>query len=151
MKRLVLIDSYAIIHRAWHALPPLTGPQGQPVNAVYGFASILLKMLKELKPDYVVAAFDHPGPTFRHLAFERYKAERQKAPDALYQQIPLVRELLDAFGIPVIEKQGYEADDREARELPGGVAAIRGRRGSRRELRLPRRCDEGAPSGAVRS
>ena len=111
MKRLVLIDSYAIIHRAWHALPPLTGPQGQPVNAVYGFASILLKMLKELKPDYVVAAFDHPGPTFRHLAFERYKAERQKAPDALYQQIPLVRELLDAFGIPVIEKQGYEADD----------------------------------------
>lgn len=111
MKRLILIDSHAIIHRAFHALPPLTAPDGTPTNAVYGFASILLKILKELKPDYVVAAFDHPSPTFRHAAFERYKAHRVKAPDALYAQIPAVKELLGAFTIPVIEKQGYEADD----------------------------------------
>lgn len=111
MKRLVLIDSHAIIHRAFHALPTLTAPDGAPTNAVYGFASILLKILKDLKPDYAVAAFDHEGPTFRHLAFESYKAHREKAPDELYRQIPLVKELLQAFGIPVIEKPGYEADD----------------------------------------
>lgn len=111
MKRLVLIDSHAIIHRAFHALPPLTGPDNKPVNAVYGFASILLKILKDLKPDYVAAAFDHEGPTFRHLAFERYKAERIKAPDDLYKQIPIVKDLLGAFGIPIVDKQGYEADD----------------------------------------
>lgn len=111
MKRIVLIDSHAVIHRAFHALPPLTGPQGQPINAVYGFASVFLKILKDLKPDFVAAAFDHQGPTFRHAAFERYKATRAKAPDELYQQIPVVKELLTAFGVPVIEKQGYEADD----------------------------------------
>lgn len=111
MKRLVLLDSHAIIHRAFHALPPLTSPAGEPVGAVYGFASVLLKILRELKPDYVAAAFDHEGPTFRHVAFERYKANRVRAPDALYQQIPTVKELVAAFGIPVIEQQGYEADD----------------------------------------
>lgn len=118
MKRLVLIDSHAVIHRAFHALPPFTNPAGGPVQAVYGFASILLKLLRELKPDYVVATFDHEGPTFRHIAFERYKATRVKAPDALYQQIPLVKELVTAFGIPVVEKAGYEADD-----LIGTIAA----------------------------
>lgn len=111
MKRLVLIDSHAIIHRAFHALPRLTSPKGELVNAVYGFASILVKMLKDLKPDYVVATFDHTGPTFRHVAFERYKATRVKAPDELYQQIPMVKQVLAAFGIPVLERQGYEADD----------------------------------------
>lgn len=111
MKRLVLIDAHAIIHRAFHALPPLTSPDGKPSNAVYGFTSILLRILRELKPDYLIAAFDHPGPTFRHLAFARYKAERPKAPDALYEQIPIVREVLRAFGVPILEKQGYEADD----------------------------------------
>ncbi len=111
MKRLVLIDSHAIIHRAFHALPRLTTPKGELVNAVYGFASILVKMLKDLKPDYVVATFDHAGPTFRHVAYDRYKATRVKAPDELYQQIPMVKQVLSAFGIPVLEKQGYEADD----------------------------------------
>ncbi|MBI4132132.1 MAG: DNA polymerase I [Candidatus Sungbacteria bacterium] len=111
MKRLVLIDSHAIIHRAFHALPPLTGPAGEPVAAVYGFAAMFLKLLRELKPDYIVAVFDAPGPTFRHVAFERYKATRAKAPDALYRQIPLVKELVAAFGIPVVEQQGFEADD----------------------------------------
>ncbi len=111
MKRLVLLDSHAIIHRAWHALPPLMSPDGRPVNAVYGFASILLKILRELKPDYLAAAFDHEGPTFRHLAFERYKATRVKAPEALYAQIPLTKDLVRGFGIPALELKGYEADD----------------------------------------
>lgn len=111
MKKLVLIDSHAVIHRAWHALPPLTSPDGAPVNAVYGFASILLKMFRELKPDYAIAAFDHPGPTFRHVAFDRYKATRPKTPEALSSQFGLVKQLLEAFGVPVIEREGYEADD----------------------------------------
>ncbi|RJQ37225.1 DNA polymerase I [Candidatus Parcubacteria bacterium] len=111
LKRLVLIDSHAIIHRAFHALPPLSAPDGTPTNAAYGFTTILLKMLRELKPDYAIAAFDAAGPTFRHVAFERYKATRAKAPDALYQQIPVVKEITAAFGIPVIEKAGFEADD----------------------------------------
>lgn len=125
MKRLVLIDSHAVIHRAFHALPPLTSPTGQPVQAVYGFALFLMKMFKDLKPNYVAATFDHEGPTFRHLAFERYKAQRVQAPDALYQQIPLVKELVQAFGIPVIELKGYEADD-----LIGTIAAQAHRRHS---------------------
>ncbi|MBI4132508.1 MAG: DNA polymerase I [Candidatus Sungbacteria bacterium] len=111
MKRLILIDAHAIIHRAYHALPQLTSPDGRLVNAVYGFSSILLKIIKDLKPDYAAAAFDHEGPTFRHVAFERYKATRVKAPDELYGQIPIVKEVLAAFGIPVIEKPGFEADD----------------------------------------
>lgn len=111
MKKLVILDAHAIIHRAFHAMPPLTAPDGAPVNAVYGFASILLKILKDLKPDYAVCAFDHEGPTFRHLAFERYKAQREEGPDELYRQIPAVKELVAAFGMPSLEKQGYEADD----------------------------------------
>lgn len=119
MKKLVILDAHAIIHRAFHAMPPLTAPDGAPVNAVYGFASILLKILKDLKPDYAVAAFDHEGPTFRHLAFERYKAQREEGPDELYRQIPAVKELVAAFGMPSLEKQGYEADD-----LIGTVARL---------------------------
>ena len=111
MKRLVLIDSHAIIHRAFHALPPLSAPDGTPTNAAYGFTSVFLKMLRELKPDYVLAAFDHPSPTFRHVAFERYKATRAKAPDELYQQIPLVKDILAAFGVPILDREGFEADD----------------------------------------
>ncbi len=111
MKRLVVVDAHAVIHRAFHAMPPLTSPDGAPVNAVYGFASLMLKVLKELKPDYLVVAFDHPGPTFRHLAFERYKAHREKGPDELYQQIPVVEGLLDSMGVMRIDKEGYEADD----------------------------------------
>ena len=76
MKRFILIDAHAIIHRAYHALPPLTSPSGEPTNAVYGFTAILLRILRELKPDYIAAAFDLPGQTFRHIAYERYKAQR---------------------------------------------------------------------------
>ena len=111
MKRLILIDSHAIIHRAYHALPPLTTPVGEPINAVYGFTTILLRILRELKPDYIAAAFDLPGPTFRHVAYERYKAQRPETPSELSSQFSKVRELLEAFHIPVIQKESYEADD----------------------------------------
>jgi DNA polymerase-1 len=110
-KILVLIDSHALIHRAFHALPELSTKKGERVNAVYGFVSVFLKVLKELKPDYLVAAFDLPGPTFRHKEFEAYKATRVKAPDELYAQIGRVKEILRAFDIPIYEKAGFEADD----------------------------------------
>lgn len=111
MKKLILIDSHALIHRAYHALPPLTTPGGEPINAVYGFTSILLRILRELKPDYIAAAFDLPGPTFRHVAYERYKAQRPETPSDMRSQFSKVREVLDAFRIPIFEKEGYEADD----------------------------------------
>ena len=111
MKRLVLLDTHAIIHRAYHALPPLTSPAGEPVGAVYGFTTILLKIIRELKPDYLAACFDMPGPTFRHAAYERYKATRPEAPSDLVNQFALVREVADAFEIPAYQKEGFEADD----------------------------------------
>ncbi len=111
MKKLILIDGNALVHRAFHALPPLTSPKGIVTNAVFGFSSILIKTIKDLKPDFIAAAFDLAGPTFRHEDFAEYKIHRERAPQELYNQIPLVKEVLAAFGIPVYEKQGYEADD----------------------------------------
>lgn len=110
-KTLVLLDGHAIIHRAFHALPTLTNDRGEQMGAVYGFATILLRILQELKPDYIVAAFDLAGPTFRHVAYERYKAQRPETPKELSTQFMNVRRLTEAFGIPVIEKEGFEADD----------------------------------------
>lgn len=111
-EKLVIIDSNALIHRAFHALPPtLSDEQGRPTNAVYGFTSILLKTLKDLQPDYLVACFDRKEKTFRHEEYTEYKATRIKAPDELYQQIPLVKEVLEVFGIPIFELAGFEADD----------------------------------------
>ncbi|MFA5020881.1 MAG: PIN domain-containing protein, partial [Patescibacteria group bacterium] len=118
---LIIIDSNALIHRAFHALPPtLTDGQGRPTNAVYGFTSIFLKTLKDLKPDYLAACFDRKEKTFRHDEYVGYKATRAKAPDELYGQIPLVKEVLAAFGVPVFEKAGYEADD-----LIGTIAELK--------------------------
>ncbi len=110
-KKLVLIDGNAIIHRAYHALPPLTTKKGELVNAVYGFTSVLLKVISELKPDYILATFDLAGPTFRHEEYKEYKATRVKAPDELYAQIGRVKEVVCAFNIPIFEMQGFEADD----------------------------------------
>ncbi|HUD09151.1 MAG TPA: DNA polymerase I, partial [Candidatus Saccharimonadales bacterium] len=110
-KKLVLIDSNALIHRAYHALPPLTTKKGEIVNAVYGYTSVLLNVLAKFKPEYIVAAFDLKEPTFRHKEFKDYKATRVKAPDDLYAQIPRVKELVKSFNIPIAEKEGYEADD----------------------------------------
>lgn len=111
MKKLVLIDANAIVHRSFHALPPLTNRKGEMTNAVYGFSSVLIKVINELKPDYMTAAFDLAAPTFRHIEYDQYKAKRVKAPDELYEQIPRTKEVLRAFGIPVLEKEGFEADD----------------------------------------
>lgn len=110
-KTLVLIDSNALIHRAFHALPPLTKKDGTPTGAVYGYALTLLNVIEQLKPDYIAATFDLKGPTFRHEKYDQYKATRKKAPDELYAQIPLVKELLRNYGIEIFEKAGFEADD----------------------------------------
>lgn len=110
-EKLVLIDSHALIHRAYHALPPMHTKEGVPTNAVYGFILTLLKVLSSLKPTYVVAAFDMKGPTFRHEAYKEYKAHRKAAEDDLVAQFPLVKDVVEAFNIPIIEKQGFEADD----------------------------------------
>jgi len=110
-KRLIVIDSNSIIHRAYHALPPLSTKKGELVNAVYGFLLVFFKVLREFKPDFVVATFDFPALTFRHKEFKEYKATRPKAPDELYNQIPKVKEILKSFNVPIFEKEGYEADD----------------------------------------
>ena len=110
-KILVLLDTHALIHRAFHALPPLTSPGGEPVGAVYGVANIVLKILKDFNPDYIAAAFDRPEPTFRHEAYKEYKAQRPPAPDDLIQQFDIVRALFESFGIRIYDKAGYEADD----------------------------------------
>ncbi|MCX6798256.1 MAG: hypothetical protein NTX66_03550, partial [Candidatus Falkowbacteria bacterium] len=111
-KKLIIIDGNALIHRSFHALPPtLKTKDGLLVNAVYGFTSFLLKALLEFKPEYVVLTLDKKGPTFRHVAYADYKATRVKAPDELYEQIPLVKEVATALSIPIFEMSGYEADD----------------------------------------
>lgn len=110
-EKLVVIDGHALIHRAYHAIPPLTTNKGEPVNAVYGFAVILLNVIRDLKPKYIAVAFDLPGKTKRHEDYADYKANRATAPDDLKSQINIVRELVGAFNIPVIDMPGYEADD----------------------------------------
>ena len=108
---LIVIDANSLIHRAYHALPPLTTKGGELVNAVYGFFSIFLKALRELNPDFVATAFDLAAPTFRHQIFCHYKAKRKKPPEDFYRQIPKIKEILNSFGIKIFEKQGFEADD----------------------------------------
>lgn len=110
-KRLIIIDSNSIIHRAYHALPPLTTKNGELVNAVYGFLLVFFKALREFQPDYIAACFDFPGPTFRHKKFKEYKAKRPPTPKDLVSQIPKVKEILDAFSVLIFEKEGFEADD----------------------------------------
>jgi len=109
--KLMIVDGNALLHRAWHAIPPLQTKKGEVVNAVYGFITIFLKSLKELRPTHVAVTFDTPAPTFRHIAFKAYKAHREKKPDELYRQIHRIREILHALQIATFEKDGYEADD----------------------------------------
>jgi len=110
--RLVLFDGNALVHRAFHALPPLTvSKTGEMVGAVYGFALMLLKTINELKPTHYAIAFDKAAPTFRHLLFDQYKAHRPKTPDELVNQLGRVRQLVEAFHIPIFELDDYEADD----------------------------------------
>jgi DNA polymerase-1 len=110
-KCLIIIDSNSLIHRAYHALPPLTTKKGELVNAVYGFLLVFFKAIREFQPDFAAATFDFPAPTFRHKKFKEYKAKRPPAPKELYQQIPKVKEVLKGLNVPVFEKEGFEADD----------------------------------------
>jgi DNA polymerase-1 len=110
-KKIVLLDSHAILHRAYHAMPDFASSNGEPTGALYGIATMIFSIIKELKPDYVVAAFDLPKPTYRHEAYADYKAGRKKIDDELLKQINRSRDLFSAFQIPIYEKEGYEADD----------------------------------------
>lgn len=110
-KRIVLLDTHAIIHRAYHALPEFTGPGGVPTGALYGLVAMLLKIITDLKPDYLAACYDLPKPTIRHEAYEGYKATRAKTDDALALQIRESRKVFEAFAIPMYEREGFEADD----------------------------------------
>jgi len=120
----VILDGNALVHRSFHALPPLTNKKGEPTGAIYGFFLVLMKILAEEKPKYLAATFDLKGPTLRHKKYKEYKAKRVKAPDELYVQFEPIKQLLRLFGIPIYEKQDYEADDvigtlaRLAKETP---------------------------------
>jgi DNA polymerase-1 len=109
---LVLFDGNALVHRAYHALPTLTvAKTGESINAVYGFASMLLRAINELKPSHCIIAFDRKAPTFRHQLYEQYKAHRPATPQELISQLGRVRQLAQTFNIPIFEFDGYEADD----------------------------------------
>ena len=109
---LVLIDGHALFHRSFHAFPDqMSTVTGEPTNAVFGFARMLLDVLRILKPDYMAVTFDRPTPTFRHKSFTAYKAHRPSLPDSMRAQFPRVREIVAAFNMPIYELDGYEADD----------------------------------------
>lgn len=110
-KRIVLLDTHAIIHRAYHALPEFTGPTGAPTGALYGLVAMLLKIIADLKPDYIAACYDLAKPTIRHEAFEGYKGTRASIDDALALQLNESRKVFEAFSIPIYEREGFEADD----------------------------------------
>lgn len=111
MKTLLLVDANALIHRFFHALPPLTTPDNQPIGAIYGLCGILLKIFREIKPDYVAAAIDHPAPTFRDEIFKEYKIHRPPTADELVSQLKRLKEVFGQFGVAVVEEPGFEADD----------------------------------------
>lgn len=111
MKKLLLIDANSLIHRSFHALPPLTSLKGEPINAIYGLSSILLKILRDHNPDYIVAAFDRPEPTFRDAIFTQYKAHRPPTDNLLVPQLHEAHNTFGKFGVKVVEQAGLEADD----------------------------------------
>lgn len=110
-KKLVLLDMHAILHRGYHALPDFVSSKGEPTGALYGLVALLFKLVKDLEPDYIIAAYDLPEPTFRHKEHKEYKAGRAKTDDALIAQIIRSRDVVDAFNIPRFELPGFEADD----------------------------------------
>lgn len=110
-KTFLIVDGHALLHRAWHALPPLSTKDGLVVHGAYGFTMILLSALKKFQPDYAAVTFDLKGPTFRHVEYEDYKGTREKKPDELYAQVPILEKVLKAMSIPVFTAQGFEADD----------------------------------------
>ncbi|MFA5186294.1 MAG: DNA polymerase I [Patescibacteria group bacterium] len=110
-KTAILIDANALLHRAWHALPPLTSPDGRLMNAAYGFTSVLLKILQTDHPDYLAVCWDTAAPTFRHKAAPEYKAQREEQPQAFYDQVEPVKQIVEALGGSNLELDGFEADD----------------------------------------
>lgn len=110
-RRIVLLDTHAILHRAYHALPDFSSKTGEPTGALFGLVTMLLKIVSELAPDYIIAAYDTPSPTFRKAAYADYKGKRAKTDDALIAQIVRSKDIFEAFSIPVYEKEGFEADD----------------------------------------
>ena len=111
MEKLVLIDGHSILNRAFYGVPDLTNSAGLHTNAVYGFLNILFKILEEENPDYLTVAFDMKAPTFRHEIYKEYKGTRKPMPEELRQQVPVMKEVLLAMGIKIMEKAGLEADD----------------------------------------
>ncbi len=111
MNKLVLIDGNAILHRAYHALPALTTKSGEPINAVYGLVSMLLRVIKDLRPTHLAVAFDTKAPTFRHKEFALYQSQRPAISEDLISQFEKAKRVFEAIGVPIFEKPGYEADD----------------------------------------
>ncbi len=126
-KTFYLIDGNGYIHRAYHALPPLTNSRGEPVGALFGFARMLLKIVKENRPDYMAVCFDTAAPTFRHVSYAEYKATRKKTDNELIFQLPLAQDLVTSWGFPAVALDGFEADD---------VIATLARRGKEEGLRV---------------
>jgi len=109
--RLLLVDANSLANRAFYALPPLSTSKGVPTNAVYGFLTMLFKLIEDRQPEYIICAFDHPSPTFRHVEFEDYKATRKPSPDEFKVQVPMIKEALSALDMAFVELPGFEADD----------------------------------------
>lgn len=110
-EKILLIDGHSILNRAFYGLPDLTNSQGQHTGAVYGFLNILFRILEEEKPQYLAVAFDLHAPTFRHEMYQAYKGTRKAMPEELREQVPLIKEVLTAMEVPIVSKEGYEADD----------------------------------------
>ena len=127
-EKIYLIDGHSYAYRAFHAIRQLTDSSGLALNAVYGFTRMLLKLIKDEQPDYIAVAFDTPGPTFRHRLYEEYKANRAAQPEEMRHQIPLIKQVVEAFNIPIFELDDYEADDvlatLAARSASQGVQAV---------------------------
>lgn len=111
MKKIIIIDAHAILHKAFHALPPLYNKENKPTGAIYGFLLLFFKLLTDFKPNFIITAFDYPASTFRHKKYKEYKAQRKKSPQELYDQINETKEMLKELKIKVLEKKGFEADD----------------------------------------
>ena len=123
-EKIVLIDGHSILNRAFYGVPDLTNAEGLHTNAIYGFLNILFKILEEERPDYLTVAFDVHAPTFRHKMFSDYKGTRKPMAEELRQQVPVMKEVLRAMKIKIVEQEGLEADD-----LLGTIAGIGERAG----------------------
>jgi DNA polymerase-1 len=129
-KTFLLVDAHALIYRAFFAFPDLSDPNGQLVNAVFGFSRMFLTALGHFEPEYAAVCFDHPSPTFRKEKFQEYKAQRAKMPDTLIPQIQIVKDVVDALNVPRFELAGFEADDligtvnRKVEHLDGSLLTV---------------------------